>query len=70
MEESLKYTLNTNFAKNVIVFIGDGMSPDTITASRIYNNWEDSYLSWEKFPHIGLLKVYINFYFKIKISNL
>lgn len=56
-------------AKNVIVFIGDGMSLPTLTASRIYKaqyearqsgasvNGEETYLSFEKFPHIGLSKV-------------
>ncbi|KZC05781.1 Alkaline phosphatase, tissue-nonspecific isozyme [Dufourea novaeangliae] len=34
------------------------MSPDTITASRIYRAGETSYLAWEKFPHIGILKTY------------
>jgi len=34
------------------------MSPDTITASRIWRKGEGGYLSWEKFPHIGLLKVH------------
>ena len=28
--------LNTNKAKNVILFIGDGMSLETLTAARIY----------------------------------
>ncbi|XP_033230380.1 alkaline phosphatase, tissue-nonspecific isozyme-like isoform X2 [Belonocnema kinseyi] len=58
LTESLSYKWNTNIAKNVIIFVGDGMSPDTITASRIFKNGETSYLSWEKFPHIGLLKTY------------
>ncbi|XP_014236948.1 alkaline phosphatase, tissue-nonspecific isozyme [Trichogramma pretiosum] len=60
LKDALKYTWNTNTAKNVIVFVGDGMSPDTITASRIYRAGENSYLSWERFPHIGLLKTYNN----------
>ncbi|XP_012261446.2 alkaline phosphatase-like [Athalia rosae] len=58
LDASLNYKWNTNTAKNVIIFLGDGMSPDTITASRIYNAGEESYLSWEKFPHVGLLKTY------------
>ncbi|XP_015595863.1 alkaline phosphatase [Cephus cinctus] len=58
LKESLTYRWNTNTAKNVILFVGDGMSPDTITASRIYHRGEESYLSWEKFPHVGLLKTY------------
>ena len=28
--------INTNTAKNIIIFVGDGMSLPTLTASRIY----------------------------------
>jgi alkaline phosphatase len=51
-------------AKNVILFIGDGMGMSTITAARIYKNQlaggygEESGLSFEEFPFIGLSKVY------------
>ncbi|XP_053974950.1 alkaline phosphatase-like [Hylaeus volcanicus] len=58
LKEALSYKWNTKRAKNVIVFVGDGMSPDTITASRIYRDGETSHLAWEKFPHIGILKTY------------
>lgn len=55
--------LNYNVAKNVILFLGDGMSIPTLTASRIYlgqkhgTSGEQSRLSFEEFPHIGLSKV-------------
>ncbi|XP_024877560.1 alkaline phosphatase isoform X1 [Temnothorax curvispinosus] len=58
LEESLSYHWNVKKAKNVILFVGDGMSPDTITASRIYRGGETSRLAWEHFPHIGILKTY------------
>ncbi|KAL6259881.1 hypothetical protein P5V15_009791 [Pogonomyrmex californicus] len=58
LEESLSYHWNLKKAKNVILFVGDGMSPDTITASRIYHGGEASRLAWEHFPHIGILKTY------------
>ncbi|XP_050524617.1 alkaline phosphatase-like [Daktulosphaira vitifoliae] len=45
-------------AKNLVIFIGDGMGPNTVTAARIYNNGESGRLTFEKFPHIGLLKTY------------
>lgn len=45
----------------MILFVGDGMSPDTITASRIYHGGETSRLAWEHFPHIGILKVSMRF---------
>lgn len=46
-------------AKNVILFMGDGMGVSTVTAARIYKYGEDGQLSWESFPHTGLLKVNI-----------
>lgn len=58
LEEALSYRFITNRAKNVIIFVGDGMSSDTITASRIFRAGETSRLAWESFPHIGILKTY------------
>lgn len=55
---------NENIAKNVIFFLGDGMSIPTLTAARIYlgqmqgHNGEESHLSFETFPYIGLAKTY------------
>ncbi|KAG1667590.1 Alkaline phosphatase, tissue-nonspecific isozyme [Nymphon striatum] len=55
---------NTNVAKNVIMFLGDGMGISTITAARIYkgqkNNQtgEEGFLSWDKFKDTALLKTY------------
>jgi alkaline phosphatase len=51
-------------AKNVILFIGDGMGISTITAARIYDGQkrgeagEENQLSFEKFPHVALVKTY------------
>jgi len=45
-------------AKNVILFVGDGMGPNTITAGRIFRDGESSRLSFENFPHIGQLFVF------------
>jgi alkaline phosphatase len=53
----LSVELNTHWAKNVILFVGDGMGPVTQTAARIYAHGEEGHLAWEKFPHMGLLKV-------------
>ncbi len=51
-------------AKNVIVFIGDGMGVSTTTAARIYKGQrqgrvgpEGASLAWERFPSLGLFKV-------------
>lgn len=51
-------------AKNVILFIGDGMGIATITAARIYDGQkrgetgEENQLSFEKFPNVALVKTY------------
>ncbi len=51
-------------AKNVIVFIGDGMGITTITAARIYDGQkrgetgEENSLSFEKFGNVALVKTY------------
>lgn len=50
-------------AKNIIVFIGDGMGMTTITAGRIYKgqtnggSGEEASLVFDDFPHTGLAKV-------------
>ena len=56
---------NENVAKNVVIFVGDGMSLPTVTAARIYkaqkegrSNSEGSLLFFETFPHVGLSKTY------------
>ena len=52
---------NTNLAKNIILFIGDGMSLATVTAARVYKGQQaegkSAQLSWEKLPNVGLSKV-------------
>lgn len=60
-------------AKNVIIFIGDGMGPTTVTAARIFEaqqrarsatppagfeGGEEHLLSFERFPHTALVKTY------------
>lgn len=50
-------SLNTNRAKNIIMFLGDGMSLPTVAATRMYMGGEEEQLSFEKFPHFGLSKV-------------
>lgn len=57
LKHSLKVQINTHRAKNVILFVGDGMGVNTVTASRIYKYGEEGRLCWEEFPHVGLLKV-------------
>ncbi|GGA87441.1 alkaline phosphatase [Neiella marina] len=51
-------------AKNVILFVGDGMGVSTLTAARILegqmggNMGEEGYLSFETFPYSALVKTY------------
>lgn len=58
-------SINKGTAKNIILFLGDGMSVTTLAAARIYmgqlNNQtgENSQLSFEKFPYSGFSKVRI-----------
>ncbi|MBB4658267.1 alkaline phosphatase [Parvularcula dongshanensis] len=53
-------------AKNVILFVGDGMGPTTVTAGRIYEGQHDgddlpgvrNVLGFEGLPHLALSKTY------------
>lgn len=49
---------NENRARNVILFLGDGMSLATVAATRVYLGGEEQSLSFEHFPHFGLSKTY------------
>lgn len=54
---------NAKKAKNIILFLGDGMSLSTVAAARILkgqrqgNTGEESALSFETFPYTGLSRV-------------
>ncbi|CAH2095931.1 unnamed protein product [Euphydryas editha] len=64
LKSKLKETLNTNKAKNGIMFIGDGMSLATVMAARTFAGQmerelgEDNILDFEKFPVTGLARTY------------
>ncbi|KAG8259034.1 hypothetical protein J6590_019511 [Homalodisca vitripennis] len=64
LEEKLNVCLNKGLAKNVIVFLADGMSVATVTAARIFlgqsegNSGESSSLRFEEYPYVGLSKTY------------
>ena len=45
-------------AKNVIFFLGDGMGPVTVTASRIYQYGEAGQLTMEKLPRTARVKTF------------
>uniref|UniRef100_A0A6M2E1K4 Alkaline phosphatase n=1 Tax=Xenopsylla cheopis TaxID=163159 RepID=A0A6M2E1K4_XENCH len=55
---ALNLEIKNQHAKSAILFVGDGMGPNTVTASRILKHGESGLLAFEKFPHIGLLKTY------------
>lgn len=62
--EAMRVQPNYNVAKNLIIFVGDGMGVSTIMAARVYKGQqegrtgEDSQLSFEKFPYVALSKTY------------
>jgi len=47
-------------AKNVIFFLGDGMGPATVTASRIYRYGEDGKLNMERLERTTRIRTYSN----------
>lgn len=57
LKQRLEMSQNKNIAKNIIIFIGDGMSLATQMATRAYLGNENIYLSFEKFPYTGLSRV-------------
>lgn len=58
VQKQLNKKPNTNVAKNVIIFMGDGMSMTTLAATRPYIGGEERSLSFEQFPSIGMAKTY------------
>ena len=60
--EALHASLQNKFtkqAKNVIIFLGDGMGVSTITSARTLRrqNEKIDQLGFETFPHLSLIKV-------------
>lgn len=64
LQRALARTPNTGPAKNVILFVGDGMGISTVTAARIFDGQmrgsagEENLLTFERFPYVGLSKTY------------
>ncbi|XP_073841579.1 alkaline phosphatase 9 [Musca autumnalis] len=58
IKQRQKQQQNTNVAKNVIMFLGDGMGLTTLVAARNYIEAEHTKLSFEEFPYTGLSKTY------------
>ncbi|MDO5638365.1 MAG: alkaline phosphatase [Neisseria sp.] len=64
VENAKRANIKAGKAKNVILFVGDGMGISTVTATRILEGQqrgqtgEENLLSFEKFPFSGLSKTY------------
>lgn len=64
IKQTRRASPNLRKAKNVILFVGDGMGVSTVTAARIMQGQmngkpgEENRLSFESFPHVGLAKTY------------
>lgn len=58
LDKKINQKQNLNRAKNVVIFIGDGMGLSTLMATRSYINDVQTELSFEKFPYSGLSKPY------------
>lgn len=62
INDILRREENNRIAKNVIMFLGDGMGVSTVTAGRIRKGQikgllgEDFLTEMEQFPHVGLAK--------------
>jgi len=64
LAQAQKLTPLRGHAKNIILFIGDGMSVTTVTAARIFEgqrrgeSGEENLLSFERLPFLALAKTY------------
>ncbi|KAK3561311.1 hypothetical protein QTP86_030608, partial [Hemibagrus guttatus] len=64
LNSALRRKLNTKVAKNIVLFLGDGMGITTITAARILKGQleerpgEETVMTMDTFPYVGLAKVY------------
>ncbi len=64
LQRELQVQLTHSPAKNIILFVGDGMGVSTVTAARILDgqnrgvDGEGNLLSFERFPFIALSKTY------------
>ncbi|TRY84112.1 hypothetical protein DNTS_032954 [Danionella cerebrum] len=64
LHSSLMMPLRTHRAKNIILFLGDGMGVSTVSAARILRgqmeglSGEETILAMDTFPHVALSKTY------------
>ena len=66
LQMTLRQRPNVGVAKNVILFVGDGMGVSTVTATRILMGQNEGYsgeeyrLHFEKMPYTGIVKVSVS----------
>ena len=66
---------NKRLAKNIILFIGDGMGVSTVTAARILGGQrlgkpgEEHVLNFEKFDDVALSKVHSIYCYQLKFAT-
>lgn len=58
VEKQIRREPNQKIAKNVILFLGDGMSVPTLAALRVYLGGEEKKFSFEDFEGVGMSKTY------------
>ncbi|XP_030600173.1 alkaline phosphatase, tissue-nonspecific isozyme [Archocentrus centrarchus] len=64
LQAALDRKLNTNVAKNILFFLGDGMEITTYTAARLLKGQlqnqkgEETVMTMDTFPNVGLAKTY------------
>ncbi|XP_076447098.1 alkaline phosphatase, tissue-nonspecific isozyme-like isoform X2 [Babylonia areolata] len=64
LNRAMQVRQNNRVAKNVIMFLGDGLGISTVTAARIYKGQterrrgEETQLNFETFPYVALSKTY------------
>lgn len=58
IKNRLNLEQNVKKAKNLILFIGDGMGITTQATARPYLDGEEAQLSFEKFPYYGMSRTY------------
>ncbi|XP_039453749.1 membrane-bound alkaline phosphatase-like [Culex pipiens pallens] len=49
---------NRNVAKNVVFFLGDGLSVQTVASARVAAGGEEREFAFERFPHTGFSRTY------------
>lgn len=58
VDKKINAELNTSKAKNIILFLGDGLGFSTIAATRVVLGGEEKKLAFENFPNTATAKTY------------